>query len=349
MQILKAIPTNIITGSLASGKTTVIKQLLKLKPTNERWAVLVNEFGEVGIDGALLTGAFSQKINQIGAKQTVFLREVPGGCMCCASGLPMQIALNQLISLAKPHRLLIEPTGLGHPKELIKVLGSQYYKDVIKLDTSLCLVDARRVSEQKWRNHQTFQDQVEIADVVVATKCDLYGSKDMSQLLHYLKNTSAANTPVKRAINGEIGADILSTLSQATKRLINTSSYPTKLFSTRPREGFQNATFQHNSEKLTKAKNSGDGFYSCGWIWPASHWFNYSDILHVFNTINVFRIKGLLITTAGIFGFNGHNSEMDISEYDEAFESRLEIIADSKHALQNAVEAIEKMQSINKT
>jgi G3E family GTPase len=220
---------------------------------------------------------------------------------------------------------------------------------VIKLDTSLCLVDARRVSEQKWRNHQTFQDQVEIADVVVATKCDLYSSKDMSQLLHYLKNTSAANTPVQRAINGEIGADILSTLSQATKRLINTSSYPTKLFSTRPGEGFQKATLQHNSEKLTKAKNSGDGFYSCGWIWPASHWFNYSDILHVFNTINVFRIKGLLITNAGIFGFNGHNSEMDISEYDEAFESRLEIIADSKQALQIAVEAIEKMQSIDKT
>jgi G3E family GTPase len=91
MQILKAIPTNIITGDLGVCKTTVIKKLLKSKPTHERWAVLVNEFGEIGIDGALLTSAFSKQMNQIGDSKTVFLRKVPGGCMCCASGLPMKL------------------------------------------------------------------------------------------------------------------------------------------------------------------------------------------------------------------------------------------------------------------
>ena len=114
---IRAVPTNIITGFLGVGKTSTILHLLKSKPNNERWAVLVNEFGEIGIDGALVQGQQTEE-------QGVVIREVPGGCICCAAGLPMQIALNQLLAKAKPDRLLIEPTGLGHPKEVLQVLSS---------------------------------------------------------------------------------------------------------------------------------------------------------------------------------------------------------------------------------
>ena len=87
LEKIEAVPTNIITGALGVGKTTQILKLLEEKPNSERWAVLVNEFGEIGIDGSLLeTG-----------RKGVFIREVPGGCMCCTSGLPMHIALNQLL------------------------------------------------------------------------------------------------------------------------------------------------------------------------------------------------------------------------------------------------------------
>ena len=89
---IKAVPCNIITGFLGVGKTSSILNLLKQKPENERWAVLVNEFGEIGIDGILIE---SQQQDHI------FVREVPGGCMCCAAGLPMHIALNQLLQRAK--------------------------------------------------------------------------------------------------------------------------------------------------------------------------------------------------------------------------------------------------------
>ena len=95
--------TNLITGFLGSGKTTSILHLLAQKPADEKWAVLVNEFGEVGIDGALL------------ADSGALLKD-PGGCMCCVNGLPMQVGLNTLLRQGKPDRLLIEPTGLGHPK-----------------------------------------------------------------------------------------------------------------------------------------------------------------------------------------------------------------------------------------
>ena len=99
--------TNLITGFLGSGKTTSILHLLAHKDPNEKWAVLVNEFGEVGIDGALL------------ADSGALLKEIPGGCMCCVNGLPMQVGLNTLLRQGKPDRLLIEPTGLGHPKQIL--------------------------------------------------------------------------------------------------------------------------------------------------------------------------------------------------------------------------------------
>lgn len=136
--IIKAIPTNIITGFLGVGKTSLIKQLLKTKPEGETWAVLVNEFGEVGIDAGLMDASDSG----------VQIREVAGGCMCCAAGVPTQVAINQLIARAKPDRLLIEPTGLGHPNEIIKVLSAPHYHNVIRLQSTLCLIDARKLRGQ---------------------------------------------------------------------------------------------------------------------------------------------------------------------------------------------------------
>jgi len=78
---------NLITGFLGSGKTTLLCHLLAARPAGEKWAVLVNEFGEIGIDGALL------------ADRGATLKEIPGGCLCCVNGLPMQVGLNMLLKL----------------------------------------------------------------------------------------------------------------------------------------------------------------------------------------------------------------------------------------------------------
>lgn len=163
-----AVPTNIITGFLGVGKTSAILYLLSQKPAHERWAVLVNEFGEIGVDGSLLNGQYSKE-------QGIFIREVPGGCMCCASGLPMQIALNQLLSKAKPDRLLIEPTGLGHPKEVLQVLSAEYYKKVLSVQKTLTLVDARKLTDQRYTSHDTFNQQIAIADTIIGNKLDKTG------------------------------------------------------------------------------------------------------------------------------------------------------------------------------
>lgn len=169
--LISRVPTNIITGFLGVGKTSAIMHLLTHKPSHERWAVLVNEFGEVGIDGSLLQGQKKQQ-------DQVFIREVPGGCMCCAAGLPMQIALNQLLSEARPDRLLIEPTGLGHPKEVLQVLSTEYYRQILALQKNITLVDARKLSDPKYTEHETFNQQITIADTVVGNKRDLYQDED---------------------------------------------------------------------------------------------------------------------------------------------------------------------------
>ena len=103
-ETISRVPTNIITGFLGVGKTTAIRKLLTNKPREERWSVLVNEFGEVGIDSNL----FSENAD---SQDGVTISQVPGGCMCCTNGLPIQMALSLLLAKSKPHRLLIEPTG----------------------------------------------------------------------------------------------------------------------------------------------------------------------------------------------------------------------------------------------
>ena len=177
--VIQEVPTNIITGFLGVGKTSAILQLLKHKPPGERWAVLVNEFGEIGVDGSLLEGQYSNS-------EGVYIREVPGGCMCCAAGLPMQIALNQLLAKAKPDRLLIEPTGLGHPKEVLQTLSEEHYRDVLSLQKTLTLVDARKLSDPRYTNHDTFNQQIAIADIVIGNKLDLYEDDDKAKLSAYV-------------------------------------------------------------------------------------------------------------------------------------------------------------------
>ena len=127
-EIRNPIPVNVITGFLGVGKTSAILRLLEQKPADEEWAILVNEFGEIGVDQSLLKG-------QLAPRSDVMVFEVPGGCMCCAAGLPMEMALSQIFFLGEPDRLIIEPTGLGHPAEVLGVLAPEAYADQIEFHT----------------------------------------------------------------------------------------------------------------------------------------------------------------------------------------------------------------------
>ncbi|MCD5972243.1 CobW family GTP-binding protein [Pseudomonas quasicaspiana] len=130
--MLQNIPTHVIGGPLGAGKTSLIKHLLAQKPADERWAILINEFGQIGLDAALLTTA----------ADGIVLGEVAGGCLCCVNGAPFQIGLGRLLRKSRPHRLLIEPSGLGHPVQLIEQLQQAPWLGVLTVQPSVMVLDA---------------------------------------------------------------------------------------------------------------------------------------------------------------------------------------------------------------
>ncbi|MEL7451357.1 MAG: GTP-binding protein [Pseudomonadota bacterium] len=311
---LSAVPTNIITGFLGVGKTSTIRHLLRHRPAGERWAVLVNEFGEIGIDGSLFTGEHREE-------QGVFIREVPGGCMCCAAGLPMQVALNQLLTLARPDRLLIEPTGLGHPKEVLEVLSSNFYRDVVDLQRILTLVDARKLSDTRYTEHDTFNQQLDIADVIVANKRDLYEAADPARLSAYAEQRGLASKQVVFTQNGEIDAALLEGGTMATTVAAHhhhghDEQRPLVSEVPIPECGY------------LKAQNAGEGYESVGWRFSPSFVFDREKLFAVFTGIVAERMKAVFITHNGVFGYNLTQDALSEIELDDCLESRIEIIAD---------------------
>jgi len=307
------VPTNIITGFLGVGKTSTILHILNSKPKYERWAVLVNEFGEIGIDGALLEGKHCEE-------NGVYIKEVPGGCMCCTAGLPMRVALAQLLRRAKPDRLLIEPTGLGHPKEVLQTLNDVDFKGVLDVQNILTLVDARHLSKKRYIENEAFQQQIAIADIVVANKQDLYTEKDKAALKTYMDKPPTDGAKLVFTEQGAIEPSLLEgsrAIVQASSALRSISETNHLHFNTPiPDCGY------------IKAVNEGEGFVSVGWRFSSRFEFDRTKLFSFLSGVYAERIKATFITDQGCFAYNFTRDTLSESSLEYVDESRVEIIAD---------------------
>lgn len=330
---IRAVPTNIITGFLGVGKTSMILHLLKNKPPDERWAILVNEFGEIGVDRSLLEGQQPQE-------NGVYIREVPGGCMCCAAGVSMQVALNQLLTIALPDRLLIEPTGLGHPKEILDVLSSEHYQEVLSLQKTLTLVDARKLSDERYTSHETFNQQIVIADTIVGNKSDLYSDGDKAKLVDYIKQKGASYATVIFSRHGDIQYDALEGI---TSRKLNEVSKPNK-----DHHHISNGKPLPSDAPIPecgfiKAVNEGEGFESVGWRFSPERTFDHSKLSEFVWSSGAERVKAVFITDRGMYGFNFDKDILTEVVLDNCEESRIEIISKSSIEELNETSLEEKL------
>jgi G3E family GTPase len=304
----QAIPTNIITGFLGVGKTTVILHLLKHKPANEHWAVLVNEFGEVGIDGALL------------AAEGIAVKEVPGGCMCCATGLPSKVALNQLIKSQNPDRILIEPTGLAHPKQILQAFGGKEYAGVLDLRAVICLLDPWSLSEQKFLGLPAFRDQIQLADVLVATKADTAQAEHLQLFDEFITDLKPAKTHVGKISQGNMPWQWLDAdkVDQTVIMAVPKSHGG----------GESNAVAaERDSEGVLRQENQTEYGFGCGWLFPDEFVFSFEKLERFLKDLDLPRVKGVIKTDQGWHSVNRMREHIQIKAAEPLGESRLEIIS----------------------
>ncbi|PLR31732.1 hypothetical protein CYR32_16655 [Chimaeribacter coloradensis] len=314
---------NVITGFLGSGKTTTLRHLLSQKPAHENWAILVNEFGEIGIDGALL------------ADQGAVLKEIPGGCMCCVNGLPMQIGLNMLLK-QKPDRLLIEPTGLGHPKQILSLLTSETYEAWLTVQATLCLLDARQLAEPRYTENENFRDQLAAADVIVANKQDTYQPEDRQRLTDWAAG-AADGRPVVAVQQGALPLEWLLRPRENQRDLPDGAHHHAAAAAPR---GLAALSLPGN-QRWRRALNQGQGYSSCGWIFDDETVFDTIPLLEWVRLAPVERVKGVLRIAEGTLRINRQGQDLQIETQQVApADSRIEVINPGEtdwNALQRAL------------
>ena len=310
-------------GFLGVGKTTAILDLLQQKPNNDNWAVLVNEFGKVGIDGAIYAAA------------GITVKEIAGGCLCCAVGLPFQVSINRLLKEIRPDRLLIEPTGLGHPKKVLDMLVSGTNQQVLDVRASICLVDPEKLKDSRYTTHETFIDQIALADVLVANKMDLADSVAINLFHQWANNSSPEKAMIAQTQQGKLDVSWLDLYRNPQRQ----ASFPDAHKITRL------STIDSTDQELS---NKADGYQSIGHIFPAQSYLDYNQLHDFLSQLKVERIKGILQTNQGWFIVNGSDGNINYVSTSAAGQSRIEIIASQDH-LQSISTALNKMAYTVKT
>ncbi|MBP9827874.1 GTP-binding protein [Patescibacteria group bacterium] len=193
---MKRIPVTILTGFLGAGKTTLLNRLLK-ENAGRKFAVVVNEFGDAGIDGALLDGAQNGMV------------EISGGAVCCAAMGDVAQAMATLMASNKDfERVIIETTGLADPLPLAKAfLNRPSLEKHFQLDAIVTLVDATTIA-QRLLDTVEAEQQIATADVVIITKLDAPNASPAATVRELVAELNPAAV-VAEAVRGAIDPAIL--------------------------------------------------------------------------------------------------------------------------------------------
>jgi len=278
------IHTHVITGFLGTGKTTTLQYLLKQKPAHEKWVVLLNEFGKTGLDSDLLNN------------DEVVVSQVAGGCLCCATPLLFQTALNKIIRFEKPQRILIEPSGLGHPDKIVELLKQSQYQKTLKIEAVLTLIDARNLNDKRYREHEIYQRQLAVADIFVANKKELATDQELAEFEKLLDKYQRPGIQVNQ---GQVKLETLQKTSHNKPRLV-----------------------------INTISQEDNPFFTCTIALDANKLVSKPELLAYLISLDLARVKAVVPTKDGAMLVNGVRQEIT-TELTElvADNFRLEIIS----------------------
>jgi cobalamin biosynthesis protein CobW len=219
MSDLSKIPVTVITGFLGAGKTTLIRHLMQ-NPQGKRLAILVNEFGTVGVDGDILKSCADDNC------PVENIVELANGCICCTVADDFIPTIEALMALSqRPDHILIETSGLALPKPLLKAFDWPAIRSKITVDGVIALADAEAVAAGRFApnveavdaqrmadpslDHETplsevFEDQLACADIVLMTKADLAGEAGLAAAKAIIQAESPRPIPILAMSEGII-------------------------------------------------------------------------------------------------------------------------------------------------
>ena len=232
MADLSKLPVTVITGFLGSGKTTLVRHLMQ-NPQGKRLAVIVNEFGDVGVDGEILK---SCAIPDCPADNIL---ELANGCICCTVADDFIPTIEALMALdPRPEHILIETSGLALPKPLLKAFDWPDIRSRITVDGVIALADAEAVAAGRFApnvaavdaqraaddslDHETplsevFEDQISCADIILLTKPDLAGPDGVARAKKIIAAESPRPLPVIEVSEGAVDPRIILGLEAAAE------------------------------------------------------------------------------------------------------------------------------------
>ncbi|WP_446715553.1 CobW family GTP-binding protein [Bacillus sp. OTU530] len=193
-------PVTLVTGFLGSGKTTLLNRILS-EHHGHRFAVIVNEIGQIGIDNELIVNVEEE------------VMEMTNGCLCCTVREDLLVALKKLLQSRKKGEarfegLLIETTGLANPGPIIQTFFlDETIQTYYELDGIVTVVDAYHI-QQHFEKGMEAEEQVAFADLIILNKQDLVTTSQLEEVKYQIQslNPTAQIVPT---VNGEIDFSLL--------------------------------------------------------------------------------------------------------------------------------------------
>ncbi|WP_421565804.1 cobalamin biosynthesis protein CobW [Ochrobactrum sp. EDr1-4] len=226
------IPATVITGFLGSGKTTLIRNLLE-NANGKRIALIINEFGDLGVDGGILKGCGIESCREED------IIELNNGCICCTVADDFIPTMTKLLDRAdRLDHIVIETSGLALPQPLVAAFNWPEIKTQVTVDGVVTVIDAAAVAEGRFADdhdkvdaqraaddsldhesplEELFEDQIHAADLIVLNKADLIDPSKLDSVKADVAERSTRRVNMVPASFGKIGADVLLGLGVGTE------------------------------------------------------------------------------------------------------------------------------------